>query len=453
MAEVWGVVAAGVVAAGATVYASNNASKTAANAAGNAAYQPVDTTGPAGAVQVIKDPDTGVLTYVNNGSQISQNTQGPLTTGATNSLKTANAQQADSANGNLSALGPGLTTALGSANSAFSDTNNPGAFFDANGASVFNGLGNVTASNAASANAGATTALNGGGTVGTANNLGTNAAGAANGALSALSSFDPNAYAATAKAQLDALAAPGDVDATQSLFNQLQSSGRLGITQNGQLGDIGGLALAQSTANNQRALQAAQLGQQAQQNLVSNANSLGTTANNSLGLGANLTTNALTNSTNANSTAQNADVFGLNQLLNSNNLSQQNALQRFSLASTALGLNNNQVNQNQQFGLNNVNAALQENSGDVNAQNSVVNAAAVRDGAASNAGAIAVAGANNTANNVGSLFSGLAPTVGKALGSLTTPSTPSAPASVPSSSYAPVAAPITDLNQAEDNGF
>lgn len=434
MAEVWGVVTAGVLAAGATVYASNNASKTASNAAGQAAYQPVDMTGPSGAVQAIRDPTTGVLTYVNNGSQIAQNTQGPLTTGANNGLTTANALQRDASQGNLSALGPGLTTALGGANSAFSDVNNPGAFFDANGASIFNGLGNVTAGNAGAANNGATTALNGGGTVGTANTLGTSAAGAAGSALSALQNFDPNAYAANAKAQLDALAAPGDVDATQSLFNQLQSSGRLGITQNGQLGDLGGLSLAQSTANNQRSLQAAQLGLQQQQNLVSNANTLGTTAGNALGLGANLTTNAVTNSTNANATAQNADVFGLNQLLNANNLSQNNALQRFSLASTALGLNNNQVNQNQNFGLNNINASLQENSGDINAQNSAVNAAAVRSGAASNAGAIAVAGANNTANNVGSLFSGLAPTVGKALGSLTTPSTTTTPSSVPASS-------------------
>lgn len=444
MAEIWGVVAAGVVAAGATVYASNNAAKTASNAASSAAYQPVNTTGAAGNVGVFKDSN-GVLTYGDAGSNISQATQGPLITGAnTNALK-ANAFQTDANNGNLSALGPGLTTALGSANKAFSDTNNPGAFFDPNGASLFTQLGSQTGANASAANGAATTALNGGGPAGTATTLGTNAANASNSALSALSSFDPNAYATTAKAQLDALAAPGDVNATQSLFDQLQSSGRLGITQNGQLGDIGGLALSQSTANNQRALQAAQLGQQAQQNLVSNASTLGGLSGNSLGLGGNLTTNALTNSTTANSTAQNADVFGLNQLLNSNNLSQQNALQRFSLAGTALGLNNSQINQTQQFGLNNINAALQENSGDINAQNSAVNAAAVRDGAASNAGAIAVAGANNTANNVGSLFSGLAPTVGKALGSLTTP-TPT-----PTSTVGQAVAPIANTSTTDPN--
>jgi hypothetical protein len=61
---------------------------------------------------------------------------------------------------------------------------------------------------------------------------------------------------------LSNMAKPGDTTATQSLFDHLQATGRLGLTQNGELGDIGGLQLAQQTADNQRRAQAYQFGQQ-----------------------------------------------------------------------------------------------------------------------------------------------------------------------------------------------
>jgi hypothetical protein len=60
---------------------------------------------------------------------------------------------------------------------------------------------------------------------------------------------------------LSNIAKPGETSATQNMFNNLQSSGRLGLTQNGVLGDLGGLDLAQKTANNDRAAQAYGFGQ------------------------------------------------------------------------------------------------------------------------------------------------------------------------------------------------
>jgi hypothetical protein len=58
------------------------------------------------------------------------------------------------------------------------------------------------------------------------------------------------------------MAAPGETTATQSMFDKLQATGRLGLTQNGQLGDLGGLQLAQQTAQNQRMADAYGFGQQ-----------------------------------------------------------------------------------------------------------------------------------------------------------------------------------------------
>lgn len=431
MAEIWGAAIAGTIAAGGAIYSANSASKTASNAAKQAAWTPVNVSGPSGNIGVTTDSN-GVTTYNNNGSLVSQTTAGPLAQGAAAAQNRTNALAGGTPFQALASVSPELTGAYNSAQGAFSDINNPGAFFGATGANDFQQQNNNANTVAGLTNTNAQTALNGGGNVGAINNVGNNAAGAANSAFGALSTFDPNAYAANAKSQLDALAAPGDTSATQSLFNSLQSTGRLGLTQNGELGDIGGLALAQSTANNQRALQAAQLGQSVQQNLVSNANSLAGTAGNSYGTGANLTTNALSNNTTGQTNSQNADIFGLNQLLSNNNLSQSNALQRFSLAGQALSAGTAATNNQQQLATNDIANSNAINSSDLNAQNSSINASAVRSGAQSNAGALAVSGANNTANNYGSLFAGLAPTLGKIVNNQL--STPAAPTTVPATS-------------------
>jgi hypothetical protein len=81
---------------------------------------------------------------------------------------------------------------------------------------------------------------------------------AANGAMSAFQNFNPNAFANNEYQQLTSMAAPGMTNQTQAMLNYEQRSGRGGLTQNGQLGDMGGLALAQQTADNQRRLMATQ---------------------------------------------------------------------------------------------------------------------------------------------------------------------------------------------------
>ena len=412
MAEIWGAAIAGTLAAGGAVYSANQASKTAANAAAGAAWTPVNISGSGGNIGVTTDAN-GVTTYNNNGSLVSQTTSGPLAQGAATAQNRANALASGTPFEALASVSPELSGAYDSAAQAFSDVNNPGAFFGATGANDFQQLNNQATGLANTANSNASTALNGGGVVGQINGIGSNAAGAANNAFSALQSFDPNAYAASAKSALDALAQPGETDATQSLFNSLQSTGRLGITQNGQLGDIGGLELAQQTANNQRAAQAYSLGQTAENNAVTNANSLAGTAANTFGTGQNVTTSVLGNAGTAQSGAQSADQFGLNSLINSNNMSQSNALQRFSLAGQALSAGTAATNNQAQLATNDIANANAINTADLNQLNASTNASAVRSGAQSNAGALAVQGANNTANNYGALFAGLAPTLGK----------------------------------------
>ena len=109
------------------------------------------------------------------------------------------------------------------------------------------------------------------------------AAGAGSNLLSAFNNFNPQDFANTQYADLSALAAPGETDQTQQLLNYEQKTGRGSLTQNGQLGDLGGLQLALSTADNQRRLQAQQLALQQQQSLASNAATLGGASTNALG--------------------------------------------------------------------------------------------------------------------------------------------------------------------------
>lgn len=99
------------------------------------------------------------------------------------------------------------------------------------------------------------------------NAAGNNYLGAGNNVLQAFNNFDPNAYAQTQYNQLSALAAPGMTDQTQAMLNYEQASGRGGLTQNGQLGDIGGLNLSQNLANTNNALQATQNAQNYQSQL------------------------------------------------------------------------------------------------------------------------------------------------------------------------------------------
>lgn len=126
---------------------------------------------------------------------------------------------------------------------------------------------------------------------------------AGNKALDQFSQFDPQQFANQQYQNLSAMAAPGNTDQTQAMLNYEHATGRGGVTQNGQLGDLGGLALAQSTADNGRRLQAQQLGMQQQNTLATNAQNL-------LQSGLGMNSSNLTNSLNASQGS-----LGINQQL------------------------------------------------------------------------------------------------------------------------------------------
>lgn len=91
------------------------------------------------------------------------------------------------------------------------------------------------------------------------NSAGTTMLNASNGLINAGNQYtqyagDPNSIAAQMYQNLTNLSQPGEKTATQNLFDTLQANGRLGLTQNGQLGDIGGMQLAQQQADEQRRL-------------------------------------------------------------------------------------------------------------------------------------------------------------------------------------------------------
>lgn len=110
-----------------------------------------------------------------------------------------------------------------------------------------------------------------------------NASGAGSDVLSAFKNFDPNAYAQDQYNSLASLAAPKNTDDTQAMLNYEQASGRGGLTQNGQLGDLGGLDLSQSLADTNMRMQAQTLASQRQAQLASTASTLGGAGTTALG--------------------------------------------------------------------------------------------------------------------------------------------------------------------------
>ena len=96
-------------------------------------------------------------------------------------------------------------------------------------------------------------------------------------ALSALGNFDPNAFAGTQLDKLNALAARGEENQTQSTVNRLFGSGRLGgaDTQAGSV--LGQISPAQDLAQDQRSLSAIGLANQEQNRLAGFASSFANT--------------------------------------------------------------------------------------------------------------------------------------------------------------------------------
>lgn len=97
--------------------------------------------------------------------------------------------------------------------------------------------------------------------------------------LNAFDNFSLPGATTSAYNQLTALTQPTQTNQTQAMLNYEQASGRGGITQNGQLGDMGGLALAQSLADTNNALQANQLGESEGSYLSNTAQALATQGN------------------------------------------------------------------------------------------------------------------------------------------------------------------------------
>jgi hypothetical protein len=241
--SVWGFGAA-LVGGGAAIYSANSAANTARDAASRAAWQGTRIVGPDGDTSAsFIDPVTGQQVIGGRGTQGQFGTQ--LTSAGTGSLsRFANLQNslyngAGEFQGPFGALDPTTAGALAGAENAFGPSNRPPDFFGGDQSQFQNqGQQALQGSNAGGVNLFQQLGQNGSAAYSDA--LGRGFTGASADALGALQNFDPSAYAAQAKRQLDSLAAPGETTQTQSLFNGLQSSGRLGLTQNGELGDIGG---------------------------------------------------------------------------------------------------------------------------------------------------------------------------------------------------------------------
>lgn len=209
-------------------------------------------------------------------------------------------------------------------------------------------------------------------------------------------SVNPGQVSQDVYGQLSALARPGETSATQNMFNNLQSSGRLGLSQNGELGDLGGLGYAQNLANNQRSLQSLQYGN----DLYAQRQGLAT---NMAGLAPSFFAQDASN--------RGQDALTLQGLLQSALNSEGNAFStsqnRFGLAASALGLGSglvqDQINLGG-FGLNQL-GALQ---GNYNQNiNQAIAAGGAQSGAGANAGQFMVNGANQQANMLGGFTSGL----------------------------------------------
>lgn len=202
-----------------TLAGANNQKQAATGAANGATFNPTNVNSPFGSTSY--SVQNGVPTY-----NVSPGLYGPLTPLL----------------GNLASAGYGGSTgALAGANNAETALANTGNAH----ADVLNNL-------ALADLPGITDFLQGKGT------LGGNSTNLLNSASSFLSNTDPSKIYDL----LTQMAQPGETSATQNMFDQLQGTGRLGLTQNGELGDLGGLDLAQKTAQNARMAQAYGFGQQ-----------------------------------------------------------------------------------------------------------------------------------------------------------------------------------------------
>lgn len=219
--------------------------------------------------------------------------------------------------------------------------------------------------------------------------------------------FDLDAATQQEFSRLNELAAPGEMSATQRMFNGLQASGRLGLTQNGELGDLGGLDLSQRLARTDR-LGAARSSARDQQRFLQDAFAQNT------GLrfqGAELQ-DALRGSAvgrygDLSTLAQGADEFGFNRLLGLNNLSTQNALARFGLVGDALNLGQSNLQSQLSAGF----AGLQ-GMGSIQDQlramlESSIGASSAQAGVGAARGQIQASGANNLADILGNITSGI----------------------------------------------
>lgn len=346
--------------------ADNEAYSRASNAANQAYYKPTGVQTPLSSVSATQNPGGGYSYNIDAGpygdllSQIGGSSAGTFGLGdALNSL---------GATGALAATSPDV---YGAYQSALGQMGNIG--------NQFNGMAGLTGLQTAGM-FGNTPLVNGGNAlIGAGQNYLNNP-------------VDPNAIANGMYSQLKALAQPGQTSQTQQLFNQLQATGRLGLTQNGELGDIGGLDLSQQLADQNLRLQAMQYGNNlSQQQAATGAGLIGAGAG-ALG-------------TNTNNLATMLSGYGglLNGALNSTGT-------RFNTAASALGLGQNLIGSEYGFGAQGINdlstlqqailapfsqsiaASSAQGSANANAANIIAKAAGTK--------------ANNTAGMLGGIVSG-----------------------------------------------
>lgn len=205
-------------------------------------------------------------------------------------------------------------------------------------------------------------------------------------ALSALGNFNPQAYAQQAYNSMSGLQNAYNTDQTQNMLNYEQEAGRGGLMQNGQLGDLGGVALAQGLTDNNLRQQAMQMGQNQQQ-------LLGNQASQFAGVGQSQAQSALNNYLSSLTNGANLATLGSNQY--SAAAGQQNTLMNSLLTGAT----------NAQSGQLNINSALQ------NALNSSINASQGQAVANNNAAMYGyqsgMANANNTGNFINGISAGL----------------------------------------------
>jgi hypothetical protein len=398
------IIAGAAVVGGAAISADaqKDATKAASRAAGNAQFRPLNLRTAGGDVRAYGNPETGrfegyELGYDENSTDGYQTWRDFLQIGGKEQLYRSTRGTG------FEGLDPRLLQAYQSADSALARQGQVDPFFATGGAGRFRS--NADQALGFSNQAGAS--LQNEFQDPTLTKAATRFVGAGQDALGALGSFNLDQATSTELARLDALAAPGERTQTQGLFDRLQSTGRLGLTQNAELGDIGGLQLAQQSARNDRLGLARQSALSQRSQLAGEAAQFSGIGTGLMSTRSGLLDSAVARFGNTSDLSRQADMFGFDRLLNANNLSSQSALSRFGLANEAFNVGTNARQAEQARALGYLGGLQSLDQGQLALLNTSIAASSAQSGAGAAAGALTTGAANNNANATGSLVAGL----------------------------------------------